>query len=98
MKITVVARRALPIMLFLLEGLVFPEISDGESQRIDRDQRIGYRLANHENEVRYVSFASRFDMIRAVVDLLKLHGGPERGRAQVFNGDTLDLNFYFFMK
>src|SRR5438105_6301827 len=44
----------------LLEGLVFAEIGDGESEGVDRDHGIRNRLFHNEDEVGYVLFAFGF--------------------------------------
>src|SRR5579863_117203 len=95
-KIMVVAKKTLGIMDGSLKRLVFAEVRDCQSQRIDRNPRIRDAVPNHEDEARDVFLAAGFCMICArVVDLFEVDGRFVRRLPQVLDGDVLDLDLDF---
>jgi len=67
------------------ERLVFPEVRNRESQRIDGDQFIGNLGLEHEEEIRCIEVALELAMVgRRVVDHVEVHARAERRGLQLF--------------
>src|SRR5207253_820738 len=74
------------------EGLVLSEVGDGEPERVDGNEVVRDAVFDDEQNVGYVLFASRFLVVRTVVDLLEIDRGMVGGRAQILDRNIGDLD------
>ena len=81
---------------FSFEGLVFAEVGDGHSQRIDGDQFVGHLGFEKEDKVRGIEIAFQFAMVRGrVIDHVEVHAGAERRSLHLFERDFLHIHIDF---
>ena len=64
----------LPSLSRSFEGLIFPEVDNGQSKRVNWNQRVRNAILDRENEMSYVTFSLGLGMIcRSVEHFFKLH-------------------------
>ena len=79
---------------FSFEYLIFAEICDCKAERVDLNQFIRDRITEQKDKVGRVKRSFDLDMLaRRIGDLVKIHRGLVRSRAQVLNRDLLENEF-----
>src|SRR5580704_5148769 len=79
-----------------LERLIFAEVGDGHSERIDGNQFIGNLGLENEYKVRGVEIAFQFAMVgRRVIDHIEVDARAERRRLHFFERNLLDFDIDF---
>src|SRR5271156_1440111 len=75
---------------FSFERLIFAEVGDGHSERIDRDQFVGHLGLENKDKVRGVQIALQLAMVGGrVIDHVEVHARAEGGRLHLFERDFL---------
>src|SRR6184192_2822403 len=57
------------------EGLVFPEIADGQPQRIDGDEFIRHVLSKDEDKIRRIEIPFQLGVVGRVINHIEVHAG-----------------------
>src|SRR6266853_6531628 len=78
---------------FSFERLVFAEVGDGHSQRIDGDQFVGHPRFEKENKVRGVKIAFQLAMVGGgVIDHVEVHARTEGRGLHLFERNLFDID------
>src|SRR2546429_341911 len=73
------------------EGLVFPEIADGQPQRIDGDEFIRHVLSKDEDKIRRIEIPFQLGVVGRVINHIEVHAGLV-GRLHLFECHFLHLH------
>src|SRR5438876_4938523 len=73
------------------EGLVFPEIADGQPQRIDGDEFIRHVLSKDEDKIRRIEIPCQLGVVGRVINHIEVHAGLV-GRLHLFECHFLHLH------
>src|SRR5437868_5963529 len=92
-KMAVATSKALANMNGLLKRLIFSEVGDGQTQRVNEQHLVRDLVAEHIDHVGRPELALQLGVVNgAGVDLKELDPCSVRSAAEVFDGDVLYLD------